>query len=84
MPGERLDFLPHQIVDMIFALEKVMEHLLGFGKSAPLVRETGEIFFFQPVENQMGQVRNAALRQANQRIKPFFAASFCLASKNIL
>jgi hypothetical protein len=32
----------------------------------------------------MGEMRNAAVRQAGHRIKPFLAASFCLASRNIL
>ncbi len=82
--GKRENFLTNRTVDVIVALEKFMDGLLGLGERAALVREACQVVFFEPVENQMGQVRDPALRKTIQRINPFFAASFCLASRNIL
>ena len=59
--GKRKDFLTNRTVDVIIALEEFMDGLLGLGERAALVREAYQVVLLEPVENQMGQVRDPAL-----------------------
>lgn len=61
MTGKRQNLMADDIVDVIFPLKKVMQHTFGFRQGAPLVRKIRKIFLPEAVQDQMGQVRDAAL-----------------------
>jgi len=54
MARERLDFLAHDFVDMVFALKEVMQDLFRFCKRAALVGEAYEPTFSYAVDDQVG------------------------------
>src|SRR5437667_11457579 len=84
LAGERHNFLTHHVIDMIFALKEFLQHLLRVGKRAAFVKETREAFLPEPIQNEMGQVRDPILGQTTHRMKPLLVASFCFAKRNIL
>jgi len=84
MAGQRLDFVPYDFIQIIFPLEEVVQNLFRLGKRAPLVGEIYKSAFSQPVHDEMGQMREAIFGKAAHKIKPFLAASFCFARRNIL
>ena len=84
MTRQGLDFLAHDFVDVVFPLKKIVQNLFRFCKCAALVRETCQPAFPHPIDHQMGQMRDATFRKTVHKINPFLAASFCLASRNIL
>src|SRR6185369_13899630 len=83
-PRERLDLLPHHVVEAVVAAEELLEHLLGRGERARLVGEIGEVVLPHAVYDEMREMRDAAFRQPAHRTKPFFCAIFCLIRRNIL
>ena len=60
--GKRKNFLPNHTIDLVLAMEEFMDDLLGLGQRAALVRKARQVVFLNPFENQMGQMRNPALR----------------------
>lgn len=58
MARKRHDFLPHEIIDTIFALKKILQNLLGFNQSAALVGKISKVSFPETLDNEMSQVRN--------------------------
>ena len=47
---------------MVLALEEFMDDLLGLGQRAAFICKACQVVFLNPFENQMGQMRNPALR----------------------
>jgi hypothetical protein len=59
---KRQDFLPNDLIELIFELKKIMQDLLGFGEGAAFVRERAEPSAAQSVHNQVGEMGNPVLR----------------------
>jgi hypothetical protein len=51
MPGERLDFLPYDFIDLVFVLEEIAENLFGYDQCASFRREIREAVLAQPVQD---------------------------------
>jgi hypothetical protein len=51
MPGERLDFLPHDFIELVFVLEEITENLFGYDQCASFSREIRQAFLAQPVHD---------------------------------
>ena len=84
MPRERLNLLAHDFVDLIFSLEELGQNPLGFAEGPALATEIRQITFLNPVNNQVGEMRDAGFGEPNHSMNPLLAAIFCLARVNIL